>query len=126
MPPVQLSRHLARQDVQVDGTSYACLLCLTMIDVTMRGATLTPCCSRRIHRTCYDHHVATSDNCGHCRAPFAASAAISDDVTNKERQRQQAIRDLEALLEPGAIEDRITQVGQTLVSNIYLGQYGMY
>lgn len=58
----------------------------------MRGAKLTPCCSRRIHRTCYQHHVATSDHCGHCRAPFAAT--IPDGALTREQQRQQAIGDL--------------------------------
>ena len=36
---------------------------------------------------------------------------------DREQQRQQAIRDLEALLEPGAIEDWITQVGGLGVSS---------
>lgn len=73
----------------------------------MRGAKVTPCCSRRNHRTCYQRHVATSDCCGHFRAPFEANPA---GVPNRKQQRQQAIRDLEALLEPGAIEDWITQI----------------
>lgn len=90
------------------------VFCLTIIDVTMRGAKLTPCRSRCIHRTCYTHHVATSDHCGHCRAPFAA---FPNGVTTREQQRQQAIRDLEALLEPGAIEERITQEGRHPVYN---------
>ena len=38
-------------------------------------------------------------------------------VPDREQQRQQAIRDLEALLEPGAIEDWITQVGGLGVSS---------
>ena len=106
MPPLRRSTRLARQVVEVDGTSYACFLYLIMIDVSMRGATVTPCCHRRIHRSCFRGHRTTSDQCGHCRAPFAvlAAAAIpNEDVTNREQQRQQARRDLEALLEPGAI-----------------------
>lgn len=85
-------RCLAQQDVEVDSTLYARFSCLTTIDVTMRGAKLTPCCSRRTHRTCYQHHVATSDHCEHCRAPFAAT--ITDGALTREQQRQQAIGDL--------------------------------
>ena len=103
MPLVRQSRRLAQQEVEVDDTSYACFLCLIMVDVTMHAAKLTPCCSRRIHRICYQHHVNSHDCCGNCRTPFAATNPIR--VPDREQQRQQAIRDLEALLEPGAIED---------------------
>ena len=109
MPPVRRSRRLAQQEVEVDDTPYACFLCLVMIDVTMRGLKLTPCCSRRIHLTFYQHHVNSHDFCGNCRTPFATTNPVH--VPYREKQRQQAIRDLETLLEPGAIEYRITQVG---------------
>ena len=115
MPPVRQSRRLAQQEVDVDDTSYACFLCLIMIDVTMHAAKLTPCCSRRIHRICYQHHMNSHDCCGNCRTPFAATNPVR--VPDREQQRQQAIRDLEALLEPGAIEDWITQVGGLGVSS---------
>ncbi|PFX17940.1 hypothetical protein AWC38_SpisGene17715 [Stylophora pistillata] len=113
MPPLRCSTRFARQVVEVDGTSYACFLYLIMIDLSMRGATVTPCSHRRIHRSCFRRLRTTSDQCGHCRAPFAVPAAAAipnEDVTNREQQRQQAIRDLEALLEPGAIKERITNV----------------
>ena len=99
----------------MDDTPYACFLCLVMIDVTMRGAKPTLCCSRRIHRTCRQHHVNSHDCYGNCRTPFAATNSVR--VPDREQQRQQALRDLEALLEPGAIEDRITQVGGLGVSS---------
>ena len=50
-----------------------------------------------------------------CRTPFAATNPVR--VPDREQQRQQAIRDLEALFEPGAIEDWITQVGGLGVSS---------
>ena len=115
MPSVRRSRRLAQQEVEVDDTPYACFLCLVMIDVTMRGAKPTLCCSRRIHRTCRQHHVNSHDCYGNCRTPFAATNPVR--VPDREQQRQQALRDLEALLEPGAIEDRITQVGVLGVSS---------
>ena len=84
---------------------------------------ITPCCQRRIHRWCYQSHVHTSDTCGLCREPFTvheAQAAIANPEPEhpirqtamelREQQRQQAIRDLEALLQPGALEARIEQV----------------
>ena len=82
-------------------------------------------CQRRIHRRCYQSHVHTSDTCGLCREPFTvheaqAMAAIANpepehpirqtDMELREQQRQQAIRDMEALLQPGALEARIEQV----------------
>ena len=115
MPPVRRSRRLAQQEVEVDDTPYACFLYLVMVDVTMRGAKLTPCCSRRIHRTCYQHHVNSHDCCGNCRTTFAATNPVR--VPDREQQCQQAIRDLEALLEPCTIEDRIAQVGGLGVSS---------
>ena len=115
MTPVRRSRRLAQQEVEVDDTPYACFLCLVMIDVTMRGAKLTPCCSRRMNPTCYQHHVNSHDCCGNCRTFFAATNPVR--VPDREQQRQQAIRVSEALLEPGAIEDRITQVGGLGVSS---------
>ena len=125
MPPVRRSRRLARQDVEEDGRPYDCIICLTQINVNMHNATASPCCQRRIHRRCYQSHVHTSDTCGLCREPFTvheaqAMAAIANpepehpirqtDMELREQQRQQAIRDLEALLQPGALEARIEQV----------------
>ena len=76
---------------------------------------ITPCCQRRIHCWCYQSHVHTSDTCGLCREPFTvhkAQAAIANPEPEHpiRQQRQQAIRDLEALLQPGALEARIEQV----------------
>ena len=118
MPPVRRSRRLRRQDVEEDGAPYDCFICLTSITVNMYNATATPCCTRRVHRACYQQHVHTSAACGHCRRPFAAQAAIdpirnppiNEDLAMREAQRQQAIQDLEALLQPGALEARIQQV----------------
>lgn len=118
MPPVRRSRRLRRQDVEEDGAPYDCFICLTSITVNMYNATATPCCTRRVHRACYQQHVHTSAACGHCRRPFAAQAAIdpirnppiNEDLARREAQRQQAIQDLEALLQPGALEARIQQV----------------
>ena len=107
MPPVRRSRRLAQQEVEVDDTPYACFLCLVMIDVTMRGAKPTLCCSRRIHRTCRQHHVNSHDCYGNCRTPFAATNPVR--VPDREQQRQQALRDLKALL--------VTQVGGLGVSS---------
>ena len=91
----------------------------------MHNATATPCCQRRIHRQCYQTHVRTSNTCGHCREPFTVhEAQAMATVANPEpehpfrkahmelheQQRQQAIRDLEALLQPGALKARIEQV----------------
>ena len=91
----------------------------------MHNATATPCCQRRIHRQCYQTHVRTSNTCGHCREPFTvheaqAMATVANpepehpfrkaDMELHEQQRQQAIRDLEALLQPGALNARIEQV----------------
>ena len=82
MPPVRQSRHLAQQEVDVDDTSYACFLCLIMVDVTMHAAKLTPCCSRRIHRISYQHHVNSHNCCGNCRTPFAVYL-IENNSVNK-------------------------------------------
>ncbi|PFX24012.1 hypothetical protein AWC38_SpisGene11417 [Stylophora pistillata] len=120
MPPLRRSTRLARQVVEVDGTSYACFLYLIMIDVSMTGATVTPCFHRGSHRSCFLRYRTTTDQCGYFRAPFAVPAAAAipnEDVTNRE-QRQQAIRDLEALLEPGAIEERITKYCRIFPSSI--------
>ena len=91
----------------------------------MHNATATPCCQRRIHRQCYQTHVRTSNTCGHCREPFTVHEAqamatvanpepehpfLNADMELHEQQRQQAIRDLEALLQPGALKARIEQV----------------
>ena len=103
MPPVRRSRRLRRQDVEEDGAPYDCFICLTSITVNMYNATATPCCTRRVHRACYQQHVHTSAACGHCRRPFAAQAAIdpirnppiNEDLARREAQRQQAIQDLE-------------------------------
>ena len=100
MPPVRRSRRLRRQDVEEDGAPYDCFICLTSITVNMYNATATPCCTRRVHRACYQQHVHTSAACGHCRRPFAAQAAIdpirnppiNKDLARREAQRQQAIQ----------------------------------
>ena len=91
----------------------------------MLNATVTPCCQRRVHRQCYQTHVHSSNTCGHCREPFTvhevqAMAIVANpepehpfrqaDMELCKQQRQQAIRDLEALLKPGAPEARIEQV----------------
>ena len=91
----------------------------------MLNATVTPCCQRRVHRQCYQTHVHSSNTCGHCREPFTvheaqAMATVANpepehpfrqaDMELCKQQRQQAIRDLEALLKPGAPEARIEQV----------------
>ena len=91
----------------------------------MLNATVTPCCQRRVHRQCYQTHVHSSNTCGHCREPFTvheaqAMATVANpepehpfrqaDMKLCKQQRQQAIRDLEALLKPGAPEARIEQV----------------
>ena len=118
MPPVRRSRRLRRQDVEEDGAPYDCFICLTSITVNMYNATATPCCTRRVHRACYQQHVHTSAACGHCRRPFAAQAAIdpirnppiNENLARREAQRQQAIQDLEALLQPGGLKARIQQV----------------
>ena len=104
---------------------YDCFICLTRINVNMLNATVTPCCQRRVHRQCYQTHVHTSNTCGHCREPLAvheaqAMATIANpepehpfrqaDMELCEQQRQQAIRDLEALLQPGSPEARIERV----------------
>ena len=91
----------------------------------MLNATVTPCCQRRVHRQCYQTHVHSSNTCGHCREPFTvheaqAMATVANpepehpfrqaDMKLCKQQRQQAIRDLEALLKPRAPEARIEQV----------------
>ena len=90
----------------------------------MLNATVTPCCQRRVHRQCYQTHVHSSNTCGHCREPFTVhEAQAMATVANPEpehpfrqadmklcKQQRQAIRDLEALLKPGAPEARIEQV----------------
>ena len=78
----------------------------------MLNATVTPCCQRRVHRQCYQTHVHSSNTCGHCREPFTvheaqAMATVANpepehpfrkaDMELCKQQRQQAIRDLEAV-----------------------------
>ena len=109
---------MGRQDVEEDRGPYACLICLTPITVNMYNATATPCCRRRVHHACYQQHVHALAACGHCRRPFAAQPAIdpignpliNEDLPMREVQIQQAIQDLEALLQPGALKARIQQV----------------
>ena len=118
MPPVRGSRRLRRQDVEEQRAPYHCFICLTPITVNMYDASATPCCTRQVHRACYQQHAHTLAACGHCRRPFATQAAIdqlrnpliNEDLAIREVQRQQAIQDLEALLQPGALEARIQQV----------------
>ena len=55
-----------------------------MIDVTMRGAKPTLCCSRRIHRTCRQHHENSHDCYGNCRTPFTATNPVR--VPDREQQ----------------------------------------
>ena len=82
----------------------------------MHNATATPCCQRRIHRQCYQTHVRTSNTCGHCREPFTVhEAQAMATVANPEpehlfRKADMELRDLEALLQPGALKARIEQV----------------
>ena len=109
---------MGRQDVEEDRGPYACFICLTPIIVNMYNATATPCCRRRVHHACYQQHVHALAACGHCQRPFAAQAAIdpignpliNEDLAMREVQIQQAIQDLEALLQPGALKARIQQV----------------
>ena len=117
MTPVRGSRRLRRQDVEEQRAPYDCFICLTPITVNMYDAAATPCCTRQVHRACYQQHAHTLAACGHCRRQFATQAAISlrnplinEDLAIREVQRQQAIQDLEALLQPGALEARIQQV----------------
>ena len=76
MPPVRGSRRLRRQDVEEQRGPYHCFICLTPITVNMYDASATPCCTRQVHRACYQQHAHTLAACGHCRRPFATQAAI--------------------------------------------------
>ena len=111
-----------------DGQDDKCFICQDEITITMRRARTTPCCMKRIHFACYQTHRRASRTCGNCRrewttvqnprAPFppAPSRIYLPEIPRvaegerREQQRLQAIQDLEALLAPGALEHRITQV----------------
>ncbi|PFX27137.1 hypothetical protein AWC38_SpisGene8162 [Stylophora pistillata] len=130
------SRRLREEGPEEDGQSYPCFICLVPITVNLMQVTVTTCCGRGIHRRCPDEHRASSNYCGHCRHPFPSRQRLYDDENDGPfaygeaqenpvaqfgnippplsaehvNMRQQAIADLRALLEPGALEARNREV----------------
>ena len=80
------------------------MICLMMVSIDLRSATITSCYFKPIHHTCHQQVERAGMNHAHCRLSFLSIWM--------EGLRQEELEDLNRLLQPGVLETTIQSLSE--------------